>query len=73
MALTRLQAIEELHDAKEGLVAAWDDVTTDVARQLEGWDDPASRVDEARRRVRLATGAANAALDQALVACARPH
>jgi hypothetical protein len=33
---------------------------------LEGWDDPKSRVIGARERMRLATGAANAALEQAL-------
>lgn len=66
MALTRLQAIDELRDAEDWLVSAWDNLTTAVSRDLEGWDDPPSRVTEALARLRLATGVANAALDQAL-------
>jgi hypothetical protein len=66
MALTRLQAIDELLGAEQALGDAWDALTTAVVRQLEGWDDPESRVTDARQRVRLATGAANAMLDQAL-------
>lgn len=66
MALTRLQAITEMCDAEDQMAMAWCDVTTAVARQLEGWDDPESRVTDALARMRLATGAANAALDQAL-------
>jgi hypothetical protein len=54
MAMTRLQTIEELLDAEDELRAAWDELTTWVSRRLEGWDDPPSRVDEARLRVRLA-------------------
>jgi hypothetical protein len=65
MAFTRLQAIDELLDAEQELGDAWDALTTAVVRQLEGWD-PESRVTDARQRVRLATGAANAALDQAV-------
>lgn len=41
-------------------------MTTAVARRLEGWDDLEARVAGAVDRMRLATGAANAALDQAL-------
>jgi hypothetical protein len=66
MALTRLRAIDELLDSEQELRAAWDDLTTAVVRQIEGWDDPSSRLTDARQRTRLATGAANAALDQAL-------
>jgi hypothetical protein len=67
MALTRQQTIEELLDAEEYLREAWDDVTTAVVRQLEGWDDDPRRVSNARDKLRLATGVANAALDQALM------
>jgi hypothetical protein len=61
------QQIGELHDATDELTAAWDGLTVAVARRLEGiWDDAPSRVADARRRVELATGAANAALSRAL-------
>lgn len=64
--LTRQAAIDALLDAEERLAAARDELTTAVVRSLEGWDDPPSRVQEARLRARLASGAAAAALDQAL-------
>ena len=60
------QQINELHDATDELVAAWHGVTVAVARRLEGWDDEPGRMTDARWRLRLATGAANAALDRAL-------
>ncbi len=66
MTKTRLQAIGELHEAAGELADAWDALVIGVSRNLEGWDDPERRVADARRRVRLATGVANAALDQAL-------
>jgi len=66
MAPARPQVIGALLDAEEMLSRARDEFTTAVVRQLQGCDDPAERVEEARLRVRLATGAANAALDQAL-------
>jgi hypothetical protein len=63
---TIAEQINELHEATEELTAAWEALATAVARRLEGWDDDESRVADARRRVRTATGRANAALDQAL-------
>jgi hypothetical protein len=66
MALTRLQTIDELLDAEQGLRRAWDVVTTAAVRRLEGWDDPESRLSEAFQQLRMATGAANAALDHAV-------
>jgi hypothetical protein len=66
MACLRWQAIDELHDAVDQLDDAWNALAIAVGRELEGHEDPASRVGDARRRVRLASGVANAALDQAL-------
>ena len=66
MALTRLQVIDVLLGAEDDLARAREELTTAVVRRLEGWEDPEARVTEARQRVRLATGAVNAALDQAL-------
>jgi hypothetical protein len=66
MAFTRQQTIAALLDAEDDLGDAWADLTTAVVRNLEGWDDPQSRVTDARWRLRLATGTANAALEQAL-------
>jgi hypothetical protein len=66
MATLRWHAIDELHDAADQLDEAWHSLAVAVGRDLEGWDDPASRVTDARQRVRLVTGAANAALDRAL-------
>lgn len=60
------EQINELHDATDELIAAWDALTVGVSRRLEGWDYLESRVTDARRRVRVATARANAALDQAL-------
>lgn len=57
--------IDELLDAEQDLRCAWDDLTTAVVRQLEGWDDPETRLTDAHQRMRLATGTANAALEQA--------
>jgi hypothetical protein len=59
--------IGELHDATDELTAAWNALAVSVARRLEGiWDDPESRIADARERVRDATGRAIAVLDQAL-------
>jgi hypothetical protein len=66
MSALRWQAIDELHDAVDQLDEAWHALAVAVGRDLEGHDDPASRITDARRRVRLVTGAANAALDRAL-------
>jgi hypothetical protein len=66
MTLTRLQAIDELLDAERKFRDAWNDLITAVVRQLEGWDDPWSRVTDAQQGMRLTTGAVNAALEQAV-------
>jgi len=65
MTKTRLQVIDDLLDAEQELRKAWDQATTWVCRRLEGWDDPESMSVEAVERMRDATGAANAALEQA--------
>ena len=59
MALLRWQAIDELHDAVDQLDDAGHALAVAVGRDLEGCEDPAGRVVDARQRVRLATGAAN--------------
>ena len=61
-----MQYVDELYDAADELAHAWDELTQAVIRRLEGWEDPQRRVTDAHRRVRVVTGAANAALEQAL-------
>jgi len=61
-----MRYVDELYDAADELAHAWDELTQAVIRRLEGWEDPQRRVTDAHRRVRVVTGAANAALEQAL-------
>jgi hypothetical protein len=63
---TIAEQVNELLAATDELTDAWMALTVSVCRRLEGWDDDASRVPDARERVEDATAVANALLDQAL-------